>query len=172
MNRRKILRDDELLELARAVGAELKSRREQVCLAESCTGGLIAKFVTDIAGSSAWFGCGVVAYSNAVKQALLGVPGEVLERSGAVSAEAALAMAAGALKLSGAQWSIAVSGIAGPDGGSADKPVGTVWIAWTGHGSAGSASRFLFSGDRDAVRRQAAAAALQGLLGLLTSSQS
>jgi nicotinamide-nucleotide amidase len=160
--------DDQTLQsLAQQVGQRLLARHEWLATAESCTGGLIAKLLTDIAGSSAWFERGLVTYSNGAKEQLLGVPAEVLQASGAVSAETVQAMVQGLLLAAPVQWGIAVSGIAGPSGGTPDKPVGTVWIGWGGSAVAGSVSRFLFAGDRDAVRRQAAEAALNGLLGLL-----
>jgi nicotinamide-nucleotide amidase len=164
--------DAALYTLAEALGAVLKLRQEALATAESCTGGLIAKLLTDVAGSSAWFERGLVTYSNAAKQGLLQVPDEALQRAGAVSADTVLAMCAGLLRQAPVRWAIAVSGIAGPDGGTPDKPVGTVWIAWSGRGLAPSASRFQFSGDRDAVRRRAAAAALQGLLDLVRNAPS
>lgn len=159
--------DAELQALARATGEKLLARKEWLATAESCTGGLIAKLCTDIAGSSKWFERGLVTYSNAAKQELLGVPAEVVQRAGAVSAETVQAMAQGMLAHAPVQWAIAVSGIAGPDGGTPEKPVGTVWIGWGGTQVAVSCSRFRFDGDRDTVRRLSAQAALQGLLALL-----
>ncbi|HWY25262.1 MAG TPA: CinA family protein [Nevskia sp.] len=160
--------DDVTLQaLARAAGEKLLARQQWLATAESCTGGLIAKLCTDIAGSSRWFERGLVTYSNAAKQDLLGVPAEVVQRAGAVSAETVQAMVQGMLAHAPVQWAIAVSGIAGPDGGTPEKPVGTVWIGWGGSEVAVSCSRFLFAGDRDAVRRLSAQAALQGLLDLL-----
>jgi len=132
--------------------------------AESCTGGWVAKLLTDVPGSSGWFERGFVTYSNAAKTQLLGVPAELIESHGAVSESTVRAMAVGALAHSQGQLSVAVSGIAGPGGGSEDKPVGTVWLAWAGVGGETRAQRFQFSGDRDAVRRQAVAAALEGVL--------
>ena len=161
------MKPDDVVELARAVGAALLRRKELLAVAESCTGGLIAKLLTDIPGSSRWFERGIVSYSNAAKQDLLGVPTETLETHGAVSAATVIAMADGLLSRAPVQWTLAVSGIAGPDGGAPDKPVGTVWIAWAGVGIASSASRFLFDGDREAVREHAAGATLAGLLELL-----
>ena len=147
--------DAELSELARQVGRGLKAAGWRLALAESCTGGWIGKLVTDVAGSSAWFERGLITYSNEAKQQLLGVTAAALSRSGAVSAEVAEAMAQGALALSAANLALAVTGIAGPDGGSADKPVGLVWFALAvKHGAAETLSR-QFDGDRDAVRRQA-----------------
>jgi|SRR5581483_4337668 len=163
--------DDATLQgLACGAGEALLARQQWLAAAESCTGGLIAKLCTDIAGSSRWFERGLVTYSNAAKQELLGVPAEVIGRAGAVSAETVQAMVQGLLAHAPVQWAVAVSGVAGPDGGTADKPVGTVWIGWGGAGVAASCSRFRFDGDRDAVRRQSAQAALEGLLVLLGKS--
>src|SRR5690606_8510395 len=120
--------DAQLRVVADAIGLRLRDSRDSLVAAESCTGGWIAKTVTDIAGSSDWFDCGMVAYSYEAKQALLGVRPETLEIHGAVSRETAVAMVAGALVNSGATVAVAVTGIAGPGGGSDDKPVGTVWI--------------------------------------------
>jgi nicotinamide-nucleotide amidase len=159
--------DDVLQALAGEVGQRLLARGEWLATAESCTGGLIAKLLTDIPGSSRWFERGLVTYSNRAKEELLGVPADVLQGAGAVSAETVQAMVQGMLGRAPVQWAVAVSGIAGPDGGTPDKPVGTVWIGWGGTAVAGSASRFRFAGDRDAVRRHSARAALEGLLQLL-----
>jgi nicotinamide-nucleotide amidase len=153
--------------LVQKLAAQLLARRQKLAIVESCTGGLIAQLCTGVAGSSKWFERGLVTYSNQAKQELLGVPAEILQRTGAVSAETVQAMVQGLLERAPVQWAIAVSGIAGPDGGTADKPVGTVWIAWAGSGVAASCSRFLFTGDRDTVRRLSAQAALEGLLQLL-----
>lgn len=131
--------------------------------AESCTGGWIAKVLTDRPGSSAWFERGFVTYSNTAKCEMLGLDPARLARHGAVSRETVLAMAAGALMHSRADHSVAVSGIAGPGGGSPDKPVGTVWLAW-GTPRGVEAECRCFTGDREAVRRQTVVRALQGLL--------
>ncbi|GHH54529.1 MULTISPECIES: CinA family protein [Gammaproteobacteria] len=159
--------DPELRVLSETLGAQLLDRREHLVAAESCTGGWIAKAMTDVAGSSAWFDCGMVAYSYEAKQALLGVRPQTLETHGAVSRETAIEMVSGALANSGASIAVAVTGIAGPGGGSAGKPVGTVWIGWKRRGGYASAEVFHFDGDRDAVRRQTVAAALRGLSALL-----
>jgi nicotinamide-nucleotide amidase len=156
-----------LQSLAGAVGQRLIARGEMLATAESCTGGLISKLITDIAGSSRWFERGLTTYSNLAKQQLLGVPVEVLQQNGAVSAETVQAMAQGLLAAAPVQWTLAVSGVAGPDGGSPERPVGTVWLAWAGTHVATGSSRLLFPGDRDAVRRYTAEAALQGLLDLI-----
>lgn len=146
-----------------AIAARLQPRGQWLAVAESCTGGLIAKTLTDVPGSSQWFERGYVVYSNQAKQDLLDVPALTLARDGAVSEATVRALAEGVLARAPAQWSLAVSGIAGPGGGSVDKPVGTVWIAWAG--ASGVTSReYRFAGDREAVRDQAMEAALQGLL--------
>lgn len=155
---------DDLIEHVQPLAAALTERDWMLATAESCTGGWIAKVLTDRAGSSAWFAGGIVSYANAAKQALLDVSDEVLARDGAVSERCALQMAAGALARFDVQVSVAVTGIAGPDGGTADKPVGTVWIAWARADRGIDARRFVFAGDRDSVRRQTVAAALGGLL--------
>jgi nicotinamide-nucleotide amidase len=146
----------------------LRSRGLMVATAESCTGGLIAGACTDIAGSSDWFERGFVSYSNAAKMALLGVPAALLDAHGAVSEPVARAMAAGVLAHAPVALSVAVTGVAGPGGGSADKPVGLVWLAWAWRDAAGLVTtqtlRQQFAGDRLAVRQAAVTAALQGLL--------
>jgi len=133
-------------------------------VAESCTGGLIAKYLTDRPGSSAWFERGFVTYSNAAKQELLDVRPESLKMHGAVSKAVVQEMALGALTHSHADFSVAVSGIAGPEGGSADKPVGTVWLAWAGPEHRVEAEDLRLTGDRKHIRELAAVAALKGLL--------
>lgn len=155
--------DTELAALAAALGARLRDNRDHVVTAESCTGGWIAKCMTDIAGSSDWFDCGMAAYSYEAKQALLGVRPQTLENFGAVSRETVVEMVSGALIHSGATVAVAVTGIAGPGGGTSDKPVGTVWVAWKRRGGYAKAEVFHFDGDREAVRRQTVAAALRGL---------
>ena len=161
----KIRYDDEALAmLTAAVAAELKVQGRMLATAESCTGGWIAKLCTDLAGSSAWFERGVVSYSNAAKQDLLEVPAARLARFGAVSEEVAADMARGALANSRADFAVAVTGIAGPDGGSPDKPVGTVCFGWALPDDIVETERHRFEGDRDAVRRATVATALNGLL--------
>ena len=155
--------DDDLYALARAVGQAALQRGVHFASAESCTGGLVAAAVTAVAGSSDWFDRGFVTYSNAAKIEDLGVPSGTLSRFGAVSEEAALAMARGALRGGGAQWAVAVTGIAGPGGGTPEKPVGTVCFAWAGPDGA-EALRTHLDGDRAAVRRESVRIALQGLL--------
>jgi nicotinamide-nucleotide amidase len=155
--------DDDLYALAIAVGRAARNRQVRIASAESCTGGLVAAAVTAVAGSSDWFDRGFVTYSNAAKVDDLGVPSATLARFGAVSEEAALAMAHGALRDGGAHWSVAVTGIAGPSGGTPDKPVGTVCFAWAGPGRA-EALRTHLEGDRAGIRRESVRIALQGLL--------
>ena len=159
--------DDELRDLAVRTGTRLRESRHMLVTAESCTGGWIAKVVTDVAGSSEWFDCGMAVYSYEAKQALLGVRPQTLQEHGAVSRETAVEMVSGALVHSGATLAVAVTGIAGPGGGTAEKPVGTVWIAWKRRGGYPEAEVFAFSGDRGAARRQTVAEALQGLERLL-----
>jgi nicotinamide-nucleotide amidase len=153
----------DLIELATRVGQALKSRGLMLTTAESCTGGGVAQAITEIAGSSAWFDCGFVTYSNASKMALLDVPASVLLAHGAVSVETAAAMSQGALRNSDAQVALSTTGIAGPDGGTPDKPVGTVCFGWA-QGEKLMVERVLFSGDRQAVRVQSIEHALRGLL--------
>ncbi|WP_426664633.1 CinA family protein [Rhodanobacter aciditrophus] len=160
--------DVALTELAEQVAAAVQQRRLMLVTAESCTGGWIAKALTDLPGSSAWFDAGVVTYSYEAKQALLGVDPRTLEHTGAVSEETVLEMVSGALARFGAGVAVAVTGIAGPGGGTPDKPVGTVWIAWKRRGGYAHAQLFHFDGDREAVRRQTVAAALTGLRKTLT----
>jgi len=156
--------DGELEDLARALGTALQRRGLRLATAESCTGGLIAGAVTAIAGSSAWFERGFVTYSDAAKQELLGVAPATLATHGAVSEETARAMAAGALARSHADIALAVTGIAGPGGGSPGKPVGTVCFAWCGRQGQPVSDTCRFAGDRATVRRHALIHALSGLL--------
>ncbi|MBS7663431.1 CinA family protein [Pseudomonas lalucatii] len=158
--------DRELTRLAAELGARLLATREQASAAESCTGGGIAEAITRIPGSSAWFEAGYVTYSNSQKSKQLGVPEELFASVGAVSREVVEAMVRGAQAASGARYAVAVSGVAGPDGGSREKPVGTVWLAW-GDGGQLFSQRRQFAGDRAEVRRQTVKAALEGLLDLL-----
>ena len=159
--------DAQLREQAQALGERLRAAHDALVTAESCTGGWIAKCLTDIAGSSDWFDSGMVVYSYEAKQALLGVRPQTLEQHGAVSRETAIEMVSGALVNSGASVAVAVTGIAGPGGGSADKPVGTVWVAWKRRGGYARAQAFQFDGDREAVRRQTVDRALAGVAELL-----
>jgi len=158
---------DDLQPLARQLGERLLLAGASLVTAESCTGGWIAKLVTDIPGSSAWLDRGFVTYSNESKQEMLGVSAQTLAHFGAVSEATVREMARGALERSRAGLAVAVSGIAGPGGGTPDKPVGTVWIAWGTRGGEIRARVHRFEGDREAVRRRSARAALEGLIGLL-----
>jgi len=154
---------DEITQLAAELGRRLQVLNTHVCTAESCTGGGIAEAITRIPGSSAWFEAGYVTYSNRQKTQQLNVPAELFEQVGAVSREVVEAMVRGAQDKSRARFAVAVSGVAGPDGGSPQKPVGTVWLAW-GVGEAINAECRYFPGNRDDVRRQTVKAALEGLL--------
>jgi nicotinamide-nucleotide amidase len=159
--------ESELEALARGLGQRLQAQGQILATAESCTGGWVAKVMTDISGSSAWFDCGFVTYSNQAKQRMLAVPAELLAADGAVSEGVVKAMVRGALQNSGATLALAISGVAGPDGGSAEKPVGTVWFGWGSSDGRLRAQRSHFDGDRAAVRRQAVAHALNGVAAFL-----
>jgi nicotinamide-nucleotide amidase len=165
---REVPSDKELQLLAIRTGEALLQRGEKAAVAESCTGGYVAKLITDVPGSSAWFGYGFITYSDEAKQRQLGVAAESLQKLGAVSERVALEMAVGALAVSGGTRAVAITGIAGPDGGSEEKPVGLVWFSRAvrmGDGTVGAiALQRRFAGDRDAVRRHAAAYALALLL--------
>ncbi|MCZ0952331.1 MAG: nicotinamide-nucleotide amidohydrolase family protein [Rhodospirillaceae bacterium] len=170
--------DVQLTELASAVGEALARHGAGVACVESCTGGWIAKALTDVPGSSAWFGWGWVTYANDAKRQLVGVPDAILATHGAVSEVAVAAMARAGRILSGADFAVAVSGVAGPDGGTPEKPVGTVWFGWDGPADVidrvrpragdtsvpGITERRMFAGDRESIRRQAVSHALRGLL--------
>lgn len=153
--------------LALRLGTACKRRGVMVATAESCTGGGVAQAITRIAGSSEWFERGFVTYTNVAKEEMLGVSRATLEAHGAVSQEVACEMAAGAIAFSRADASVAITGIAGPGGGTAEKPVGLVWFAWAYRGGPVQARRFVFRGDRAAVREQSVAVVLQGLIDLL-----
>lgn len=156
--------------LVEQIAQALRTRGQMMVTAESCTGGLIASACTDLAGSSDWFERGLVSYSNRAKTELLGVPAELIARHGAVSGPVALAMAEGARRRSNVAWAVAVTGVAGPTGGSPDKPVGTVWFAWSTP-SGSDAEHRLFPGDRAAVRAATVRHALDGLLQRLRSDR-
>ena len=156
--------DAALADLSLRVGQTLKEAGLLLATAESCTGGWVAQVVTHTAGSSEWFDCGFVSYSNKAKGGLLGVPREVIRRHGAVSEETAAAMAAGAIERSQAGVALGITGVAGPTGGSPDKPVGTVCFAWCLRGAEPEAERCQFDGDREAIRRQSVVHALTGLI--------
>jgi nicotinamide-nucleotide amidase len=154
---------DEIGQLVRLLGQALLDRGATVTLAESCTGGGIAEAITSVPGSSQWFEYGFVTYANAAKGSLLSVKSETLQQFGAVSEQVVCEMAQGALTVSGADYAIAVSGIAGPSGGTIEKPVGTVCICWIGPEVVKS-QRYVFAGERQAVREQAIKISLQELL--------
>ena len=156
--------DADLVALSEAVGSACRQRRLLIATAESCTGGWVAQVITHTDGSSEWFERGFVTYSNEAKTELLGVRPETIDNYGAVSPETAAVMAAGALKNSNAMISLAITGIAGPTGGSPGKPVGTVCFAWCRVGQTAETETAVFAGDREAVRRQAVVHALRGLL--------
>jgi nicotinamide-nucleotide amidase len=160
--------DTEFKKLVEKTSRKLLARGWKMACAESCTGGWIAKCCTDLAGSSEWFERGYVTYSNQAKEEMLGVDSATLGTSGAVSREVALQMAEGARRQAGVEVAVAVTGIAGPDGGSPDKPVGTVWFGWSLPGRSDTAV-LQFGGNRDAVRRQSVAQALAGLIDRLDS---
>ena len=145
--------DPDLIQAATALLAECRSRGLMLATAESCTGGLIAGVLTEVAGSSDVLDRGFVTYSNAAKSDMLGVPPEMIETNGAVSGPVAASMASGALLRSRAALTIAVTGVAGPGGGSESKPVGTVWFGLAGHGASPSTERQVFVGDRTAIRQ-------------------
>lgn len=153
--------------LAAAVGARLKAAGLVLASAESCTGGWVAQAMTSVSGSSEWFDRGFVTYSNAAKQEMLDVRDETLARHGAVSEETAREMALGALACSRAGVSLAVTGVAGPTGGTAAKPVGMVCFAWARRGGAVQSEARRFAGDREQVRRESVIVALQGLIARL-----
>ena len=159
--------DADIESLAGLMGRELQRRGLMLATAESCTGGWIAQAVTAIAGSSQWFERGFITYTNIAKQEMLGVQADTLQHYGAVSEPTVCEMAEGALKHSHAQISVAVSGIAGPGGATADKPVGSVCLAWARLGHVAHSSTMHFSGDREAVRRAAVMAALRGVLEII-----
>jgi nicotinamide-nucleotide amidase len=159
--------DDALYQLAEAAGLALKEKGWMLATAESCTGGWVGEAVTAVAGSSAWYDRGFITYTNEAKQEMLGVSTQTLARHGAVSEATVREMAAGVLQHSRAAISLAISGIAGPTGGSPGKPVGTVCFAWAIRDGALKSESRVFPGDRRAVRRQAVEHALQGVLALL-----
>jgi nicotinamide-nucleotide amidase len=161
----------DITDLVTNIGRALRARQRLLVTAESCTGGWIGREVTAVPGCSHWYERGFITYTNLSKQEMLGVRPETLERWGAVSEQTVREMAEGALRHSHADVAVAVSGIAGPGGGTPDKPVGTVWLAWAGDWFDTRAHGEVFAGDREAVRRQAVMAALQQLLDLATGDQ-
>lgn len=164
--------DQTIHELSTQVVHELSAAGKAVSTAESCTGGWVAKALTDVPGSSSCFAYGIVSYSNGAKESMLGVKNKTLADNGAVSEPIVREMAEGAMRLSGADVSIAVSGVAGPDGGTDEKPVGTVWFAWSVRGRKGittDAELRHFDGDRDDVRMQTVIHSLRGIRGRMHS---
>ena len=159
--------DDHLYQLSQRLGEQLLQRNWRIATAESCTGGGVAAAITAIPGSSAWFEYGIVSYANAAKEKLLGVSCETLEREGAVSEAVVIEMVRGVLALSGADIAVAISGVAGPGGGSAEKPVGTVWFAWATVTGEIKTELKHFDGDRAAVQKQAVVLALEGVMTLV-----
>lgn len=157
--------------LAEKVGEVLKKQGLKLVTAESCTGGGLSYWITSIAGSSDWFDRGFITYSDEAKRDLLNVSGKTLKTYGAVSKQTALEMAKGALQNSEANFSIAITGIAGPAGGTQEKPVGTVWIAWASEDFPTSTSVEIFSGDRQAIRARAIEKALETLIEILTKTK-
>ena len=155
--------DSETLALISELAQALKERGLVCATAESCTGGLIGAALTSVSGSSEWYVGGVISYANSVKTGLLGVKEADLEAQGAVSEPVVRSMALGACRVTGADVACAVSGVAGPGGGTPEKPVGTVWIGWSKHGET-RAEKFHFNGDRDAVRAQTVTEAIRGML--------
>lgn len=155
--------ESELFELAEQLGGKLKANGKKIATAESCTGGWIAQTITDVPGSSAWFDRGFVTYSNTAKVQMLDVSPETLEKHGAVSAETATEMAAGALAHSEADVAVAVTGIAGPDGGTPDKPVGTVFIAWADKNGEAKVIKKQFAGNRRQIRAETVESAIEGV---------
>jgi nicotinamide-nucleotide amidase len=162
--------DPVLHDLAAMLVGELNRKKRAVATAESCTGGWIAKALTDVPGSSGCFGYGIVSYSNGAKESILGVSDRTLAEHGSVSEPVVREMAEGTLRLSGADISVAVSGVAGPDGGSDEKPVGTVWFAWSVRGPGGITTDTdlqRFAGNRDSIRMQTVIHGLEGVKGRL-----
>ncbi|NWO05618.1 MAG: nicotinamide-nucleotide amidase [Alteromonadaceae bacterium] len=159
--------EEQLQQAGAELGDQLRYHGRTIATAESCTGGWVAKVLTDRPGCSAYVMAGLVTYSNEAKQMLLGVDEQVLETEGAVSELVVRQMVAGAVRATGADVAVAISGIAGPGGGSEEEPVGTVWFAWGAGPGHTETSLQHFEGDRDAVRRQAVLYALQGVTGFL-----
>jgi nicotinamide-nucleotide amidase len=162
--------DSVVHQLAIRAGNKLRDERLTLATAESCTGGMVATAITDISGSSGWFERGFITYSNQAKHEMIGVPADLLEKHGAVSEPVARAMAEGALRNSRAQVSLAITGIAGPGGGTKDKPVGMVVFAWSNRLHT-TVETLVLKGDREQIRVQAAAHSLRGLLTLLDEKE-
>jgi len=154
----------DIYKLSEHLGQMLKARHWRVATAESCSGGGVAAAITSVPGSSDWFEYGLVSYANSAKQKLLGVKAETLLRQGSVSAQTVAEMAQGCISLSGANLAVAISGVAGPSGGSLDKPVGTVWFAWLIVGQSPNLECHFFNGTRQEIQSQAVKCALEGLI--------
>ena len=165
------LTDDEIIALAAELGRRLAARNAFVTVAESCTGGLVAGAITAVAGSSGWFERGFVTYSNEAKVEMLGLSAQTLERHGAVSEATARAMAEGALRSSRSDFAVAITGVAGPGGGTATKPVGMVCFGWAVRNGPTTAGTEHFPGDRAAVRLASVIHALQGLIEIFGPAQ-
>lgn len=162
--------DEQLSALADQLGSELVSKKNKLVTAESCTGGWVGRVITSVTDSSRWYDRGFITYSNASKREMLEVSSEVIARYGAVSEQTVRAMAEGALKNSQAQFALSITGIAGPGGGSDEKPVGLVWFAWTGKGGETRSESSQFTGERQDVQKQAVRFALQGMLGYVANT--
>ncbi len=158
---------NEIYHLSEQLGRALLEKSATVSCAESCTGGGVAQAITEVAGSSGWFNCGFVTYANSAKEKMLGVDAELLAKYGAVSEPVVISMVKSAARCAAADYAVAISGIAGPGGGSDDKPVGTVWFAWLSPQGV-LARKYLLSGDRHSVREQAVEISLQQLLHQVT----
>ena len=161
------MNENEISHLLRQLAPRLVARDLRIATAESCTGGWVAKLITDLEGSSHWYECSIISYSNQAKHELLGVAQDLLDTCGAVSQPVVKAMVLGLLDRCNAGIGIAISGVAGPGGGSAEKPVGTVWIAWARPGRLIETLRFQFSGDREQVRLQSVYEAIKGVQRIL-----
>lgn len=159
-----------IIELVNELAQLAVEKRVRIATAESCTGGWIAQSITALAGSSEWFECGFITYSNEAKQAMLGVDDSLFITDGAVSETVVRAMVQGAVEYSRAELAVSVSGVAGPGGGSKEKPVGTVWMGWLLSGQEVATHGFRFDGDRESVREQAVIEALKGLIKQLSKS--
>ncbi len=164
------MNETDIFNFIQKLAPQLIRQGRVLATAESCTGGWLAKFLTDIDGSSQWFDCSIVSYSNASKQALLGVDSTALDQYGAVSQTVVEQMVLGLLDRCDANMGISISGIAGPGGGTDGKPIGTVWIAWATPDALIESVRFQFDGDRNAVRLQAVFECLKGVERFLISS--
>ena len=162
--------DQSLLDTIASLGASLKEKKEMLSTAESCTGGWVGQAITSVPGTSHWYDRGFITYSNAAKREMLGVPTGTLARFGAVSEQTARAMAEGAVRNSQSRFALSITGVAGPEGGTPEKPVGFVCFAWTGHDRDTFSECVQFKGDRQLIRQQAVSHALQGMSGYIEKS--